>query len=69
VGGKTVISPPKLDSEAKRILMMAAKRLVFDPGFLDFCNKVEIYLDPLFEKDLESDQEEYQSLDGNVAPI
>ena len=54
LGGKIVIAPPRLDPEAKRILIAAAKKMVTDPGFLDFCKKAEIDLDPLFEKDLEN---------------
>ncbi len=54
LGGKIVIAPPNLDPEAKRILIAAAKKMVGDPGFLEFCKKAEIELDPLFEKDLDN---------------
>jgi putative tricarboxylic transport membrane protein len=54
LGGKIAIAPPNLDPEAKRILVAAARKMVVDPGYLDFCKKAEIDLDPLFEKDLDN---------------
>jgi len=69
LGGKIVIAPPRLDPEVKRILIAAAKKMVVDPGFVDFCNKAEMDLDPLFEKDLDNLIKENIKFYVGMAPI
>ncbi len=69
IGGKIVIAPPNLDPEAKRILIAAARKMVVDPGFLDFCKKAEIDLDPLFGRDLDNLIKENIEFYTRMAPV
>jgi tripartite-type tricarboxylate transporter receptor subunit TctC len=68
LGGKIVIGPPKLDPEAKRILIAAAKKMVVDPGYMEYCNKAQLDLDPLFGRDLENLIKEIMNFYKEMAP-
>ncbi len=52
-GARTYIAPPKLNPEAKRILITAMKRMVANPEFKAFCEKLKIELEPTFDQDAE----------------
>ncbi len=52
-GARTYIAPPKLNPEAKRILITAMKKMVVDPEFKAFCEKTGVELEPSFDKDAE----------------
>lgn len=54
LGGKIVLAPPNLDPDAKRILLAAARKMVVDPAFIEFCKNTSTILEPLFDKDLEN---------------
>jgi putative tricarboxylic transport membrane protein len=69
LGGKIVIAPPKLDPEAKRILVAAARKMVVDPGFIEFCEKIATELDPLFGKDLDNLVKDNIEFYTRMAPI
>lgn len=68
-GGKIVIAPPKLDPEAKRILIAAARKMVVDPGFVEICKKSGTELTPLFGKDLDNLLEENIKFYTKMAPV
>jgi tripartite-type tricarboxylate transporter receptor subunit TctC len=53
-GSRVLIAPPKLNPEAKRILIAAIKRMVDDPEFKSYCEKIKIDLEPTFDKDAEN---------------
>lgn len=53
-GARTYIAPPKLNPEAKRILIAAMKRMVDDTEFKAYCEKIKIELEPTFDKDAEN---------------
>jgi tripartite-type tricarboxylate transporter receptor subunit TctC len=39
VDRRLVVAPPKLDPEVKRIMVAAARRMVVDQGYIDFCKQ------------------------------
>ena len=69
IGGKIVIAPPKLDPEAKRILIAAARKMVVDPGFVEVCKKSGTELTPLFGKDLDNLLDENIKFYTRMAPV
>ncbi len=52
-GGNTTIGPPRMDPEARRIVVAAAKKMVTDPEFLAFAKTIGSDIDPLFDKDMD----------------
>jgi len=69
IGGKIVIAPPKLDPEAKRILIAAARKMVVDPGYVEMCKKGGTELTPLFGRDLDNLLEENIKFYTKMAPV
>lgn len=68
-GGKIVIAPPKLDPEAKRILIAAARKMVVDPDYVEICKKAGTELTPLFGKDLDDLLKENIEFYTRMAPV
>ncbi len=69
IGGKIVIAPPKLDPEAKRILVAAARKMVVDPAYVEMCKKSGTELTPLFGKDLDNLLKENIEFYTRMAPV
>ncbi|MFB3884932.1 MAG: Bug family tripartite tricarboxylate transporter substrate binding protein [Thermodesulfobacteriota bacterium] len=66
--GRIFIAPPKLNPEAKRILIAAMKRMYADPEYKAYCEKTGIELRPYFEKEGEEALGEYvEMLKQNTA--
>jgi tripartite-type tricarboxylate transporter receptor subunit TctC len=57
--GRNLIGPPKMDPEAKRILIAAFKKMVADPEFQAYCKKTGNDLSPLYDKDQEAAMMKY----------
>jgi tripartite-type tricarboxylate transporter receptor subunit TctC len=51
-GGNVIIAPPNLDPEARRIIIAAGRKMLVDPAFLAFADKIQADIDPLFDKDV-----------------
>ena len=52
--GRNVVGPPKMDPQAKRLVIAAARKMVADPEFQSYCEKAGNELAPLFEKEQEA---------------
>ncbi len=57
--GRIFIAPPKLNPEAKRILIAAFKGMLVDPEFRAYCEKTGIELRSFFDKEAENALGEY----------
>lgn len=56
--------PPNLDPERERLLVAAGRKMLADPGFIDFLIKRKSDVQPLFGKELkESVKVEIEDID------
>ena len=62
--GRHFMAPPNLDPERERLLVAAGRKMLADPGFIDFLIKRKSDVQPLFGKELkESVKVEIEDID------